>query len=151
MPEFRVENFDEGLARLGAHLGEVRKQEGLDMRGKVRAAAAAVGRVANVATFEDIDSRFIRPYLTVQDGDTSRQGSPTPSGEDVDNDDGGGGEGGGGSEGRGDEGALRETALRRRVTPSRWSRHRRRSTERLSVYRRPRRLDRGRESGRRCR
>ena len=47
------------------------------MRGKVRAAAAAVGRVANVATFEDIDSRFIRPYLTVQDGDTSRQGSPT--------------------------------------------------------------------------
>lgn len=111
MPEFRVENFDEGLARLGAHLGEVRKQEGLDMRGKVRAAAAAVGRVANVATFEDIDSRFIRPYLTVQDGDTSRQGSPTPPGEDVDNDDGGGGEGGGGSEGRGDEGALRETAL----------------------------------------
>lgn len=114
MPEFRVENFDEGLARLGAHLGEVRKQEGLDMRGKVRAAAAAVGRVANVATFEDIDSRFIRPYLTVQEGDASRrgsrQGSPTPPpGEGARGDDDDGGDGG--AEGGGDEGALREVAL----------------------------------------
>ena len=34
MPEFRVENFDEGLERSGAHLGEVRKQAGSTCAGK---------------------------------------------------------------------------------------------------------------------
>ena len=68
MPEFRVDTFDERLANLPARLGEVRHADDLDLRGKVRAAADLVGRVANAATFEDIDNRFIRPYLTVKEG-----------------------------------------------------------------------------------
>ena len=79
MPEFRVDTFDERLANLPARLGEVRHADDLDLRGKVRAAADLVGRVANAATFEDIDNRFIRPYLTVKEGQAgSRRGSPPP-------------------------------------------------------------------------
>ena len=62
-PEFVVADFADGMAKLGAHLGEVRNTENLDLRGKMRAAAAAVGAVATVTTFEDIDKRYIKPYL----------------------------------------------------------------------------------------
>jgi len=62
-PEFRVENFESGIQRLGAHLGEVRRQENLSLSGKMRAAGQAVGAVANVTSFEDIDKRYIKPYL----------------------------------------------------------------------------------------
>ena len=62
-PEFVVADFADGMAKIGAHLGEVRHTENLDLRGKVRAAAAAVGAVATVTTFEDIDKRYIKPYL----------------------------------------------------------------------------------------
>ena len=62
-PEFVVSDFADGMAKIGAHLGEVRATENLDLRGKMRAAAAAMGAVATVTTFEDIDKRYIKPYL----------------------------------------------------------------------------------------
>jgi len=63
VPEFRVENFNEGMNKLGARLDAVRHTEHLDLRGKWRAAAAAFGAIATVTTFEDIDRRYIKPYL----------------------------------------------------------------------------------------
>ena len=62
-PEFVVSDFADGMAKIAAHLGEVRATENLDLRGKMRAAAAAMGAVATVTTFEDIDKRYIKPYL----------------------------------------------------------------------------------------
>jgi sodium/hydrogen exchanger 8 len=78
-PEFVVADFADGMAKLGAHLGEVRNTENLDLRGKMRAAAAAVGAVATVTTFEDIDKRYIKPYLA-----PDTPATPPRSGKDDD-------------------------------------------------------------------
>ena len=81
-PEFVVADFADGMAKLGAHLGEVRNTENLDLRGKMRAAAAAVGAVATVTTFEDIDKRYIKPYLA-----PDTPATPPRSGKDGGKDD----------------------------------------------------------------
>ena len=76
-PEFVVSDFADGMAKIGAHLGEVRATENLDLRGKVRAAAAAMGAVATVTTFEDIDKRYIKPYLAPDAPATPPGNAPT--------------------------------------------------------------------------
>ena len=103
MPEFRIETFEDGMAKMGAHLKEVNRDKALDRWGKVKAAASAVAVMANVTRFEDIDNRFIRPYLTKDGGDNGsghasdangdvNDGGEHPSGADVEGG-GGGGEG----------------------------------------------------------